>query len=327
MVSDDRNRERVTLAEAAVAHKLIFGADPVDARDLVALAGEGLSPNELCQTLFRNAGFREKPDGERVRRYLDAPPAAIQVQVSPDLLARMMQRIEGTFDELGRTEPHWAVLTAERFRSANFNRHRQEFFDSGKYEVSRLEAFARRAGIDLSTYDHCFELGCGVGRITGWLADLFGFVTAADISAPLLDLARESVRSSDRDNVRFLHLNRLAMLEAIPDFDVFYSVITFQHNPPPVIHYLLSIVLERLNPGGVALFQVPTFRADYEFSAEAYLNKPPEGDGIEIHVLPQRTLFDLFTRRNCRILEMREDGACGPSEDITSETFFVQKRS
>ena len=69
--------------------------------------------------------------------------------------------------------------------------------------------------------------------------------------------------------------------------DLVYSVIVLQHNPPPVIHMLVRAFLKALNPGGVAYFQVPTYRVGYRFSPGEYLeNEGKTHAMMEMHVIP-----------------------------------------
>ena len=316
----------VSLIETAVAYKLLFGREPRTAEELLSLASPEATVAQVRNALFASPEFayaaqhyapNHKPlDGER---------ADVQVRVTPELLERMMRRTEEVFRRLGETEPHWAVLTNEKFRSDRIDKNKEEFFATGEYNVRILRAFADRAGVDLKRFETCFELGCGVGRITTWLAEMFPAVIAGDISPPLLDVARRSLDDFGRNNVQLVLLNTFAKLDALPRYDVFFTAITLQHNPPPIIYVLLSRLLEKLNPGGVALFQLSTYAAGYRFNAEEYLNTPPVGPGIEMHMLPQPVIFELLEQHDCRTLEVREDGSCGPKLDILSNIYFVQK--
>src|SRR6185312_16344062 len=109
-----------------------------------------------------------------------------------------------------------------------------------------------RASGDLSGLQTCFELGCGVGRLTVWLAKSFKKVIAADISQPHLHLAREAAAERGINNIKFQLLNKISEIERLPRFDCFVSIIVLQHNPPPVIGYMLKILFEKLKPGGFA---------------------------------------------------------------------------
>ena len=89
---------------------------------------------------------------------------------------------------------------------------------------------------------------------------------------------------------------------------------------------ILRQVLNRLSPGGIAYFQVPVYRRGYKFDADEYLAKMDSITGIEMHVIPQRSLFPLIEQNNCEILEVLEDGWTGSPEFI-SNTFLIRKRS
>jgi methylase of polypeptide subunit release factors len=89
---------------------------------------------------------------------------------------------------LGQSEPYWSVLTAPEFRGEKF-KHDSIFYETGNINVEEFAAFAARSGFSFSSSQTCFELGCGVGRLTTWLASRFGQVIAADISRHHLDIA------------------------------------------------------------------------------------------------------------------------------------------
>jgi hypothetical protein len=65
-------------------------------------------------------------------------------------------------------------------------------------------------------------------------------------------------------------------------------------------------MFRRLEPGGVAIFQVPTYRVGYRFEVAAYLTAGL-GQEMEMHVLPQPDILALAWRHRCRLVEMRED--------------------
>jgi hypothetical protein len=98
-----------------------------------------------------------------------------------------------------------------------------------------------------------------------------------------------------------------------------------QHNPPPLIAALLTRLLNKLRPGGVAYFQVPTYRLNYRFLVDEYLRTASPMDGIEMHVIPQWVLFDILHRCGCRLLECREDHWTGDPRMI-SNSIFLRKQ-
>jgi SAM-dependent methyltransferase len=235
----------------------------------------------------------------------------------------MFLRMAKTWTSLGQTEPYWSVLSAEQYKRVGFEQHSQGFWKSGKDVVDVFQAFLARNGVALSEDSVCLELGCGVGRVTRWLAPDFRSVIALDVSPPHLTLAKSRLEADEIANVTFGILQDIKDLEQIPDIDVFFSVIVLQHNPPPVIRHMLSTILAKLKQGGIAYFQVPTYAREYSFNAGTYLSNEDQS-GIEMHLLPQRDVFEVAAQNGCRALEVREDGWVGMGGWISS-TFLLQK--
>jgi SAM-dependent methyltransferase len=262
--------------------------------------------------------------GEKGVKPLNWPSIAVECDVPRDVLDRMIKRIEGEFLYLGEHEPHWSVLTADRFKADTISKHEDEFYNSGQEPVNGLTIAAARSGLDLSPYETCFELGCGLGRSTVWLARQFRQVTGGDISAAHLEHARKAAVRFGLSNVSFEHLNEISRYQDLPPFDAFFSLIVLQHNPPPLMAYILETILDRLNPGGIAYFQIPTHLVDYTFSSSAYLaSRAPVGN-VEVHCIPQTALFAIVARTGCQILEIREDGSLGPN--AISNRLLLKKR-
>jgi SAM-dependent methyltransferase len=253
------------------------------------------------------------------------PPIKVDTVVAPDQFRQMVERVERNFRHMGETEPHWSVLSTDKFLANNIGQTETEFFESGKNPVLQFQATAARAGIDLGRFNTCLELGCGLGRSTIWLAQLFRNVIGADISAPHLRMAADIAARFERPNISFLNVSDLSRLQACPEFDAFFSIIVLQHNPPPIIHHLLTTILRRLKPGGIAYFQVPTYRLGYNFDVAKYLATPLKLGVPEMHVIPQLDLHTLIAEAGCRILEMREDSAAA-GDHISSRLFLRKMR-
>ena len=89
--------------------------------------------------------------------------------------------------------------------------------------------------------------------------------------------------------------------------------------------HILEIILGKLAPGGIAYFQIPTYLANYTFSADSYLDSTaPVGD-VEVHCVPQLELLELIARAECRVLEIREDSALGAGT-ISNTLAVTEKR-
>jgi SAM-dependent methyltransferase len=99
------------------------------------------------------------------------------------------------------------------------------------------------------------EIGCGAGRMTRPLAEIFGHVYAVDMSGEML--ARARARLADIENVSWIHTNGVD-LDALGDvrLDFALSYIVFQHIPDlEVIRGYIRQVAVRLKPGALFKFQ------------------------------------------------------------------------
>ena len=144
------------------------------------------------------------------------------------------------------------------------------FFASGRATVSHLKNFLARNGRDLPK-GHCLEFGCGTGRVTRHLAELFELVTGVDISPGNLKLAGEHMRNAGLANVSFKLLKSPEQLTSLPAYDFLFSTIVLQHNPPPLQNFILDKLFARLRPGGGAFVQIPTNTPGYNFKIGDYL--------------------------------------------------------
>jgi SAM-dependent methyltransferase len=254
----------------------------------------------------------------------DGPPLEVAVDASPEALSAMLAHIEARWRELGDAAPHFSVITNPDFLPQNIAGNEARFFETGAHDVNVLRQTAARCGVTLDGAGRCFELGCGVGRVSVWLAKEFAEVVAADVSPAHLSLAAETLARFGVSNVRLVRLESLG-LDTISEFDAFFSVIVLQHNPPPVAAVLLDAALRKLRPGGIAYFQVPTYGPAYRFGVAEYLSRMDKQVGMEMHVLPQPAVFEILRRNRCDLLECREDDAVGDHEGFVSNSFFARK--
>ena len=100
------------------------------------------------------------------------------------------------------------------------------------------------------------EIGCGAGRLTRALANVFGEVHAVDVSGEMIERAR--VALAGRANAH-VYRNNGCDLAVVPgvEFDFAYSNIVFQHIPSrEVIESYVHEVHRVLRPGALFKFQV-----------------------------------------------------------------------
>ena len=80
-----------------------------------------------------------------------------------------------------------------------------------------------------------------------------------------------------------------------------------------------------LTPGGVAVFQVPTYALGYRFHVADYLDGAGKREGIEMHVLPQPVIHALAAQAGLATVEVLEDRMAGDPASWISNTFVFRK--
>ncbi len=100
------------------------------------------------------------------------------------------------------------------------------------------------------------EIGCGAGRVTRALAQLFGEVHAVDVSGEMVRLASQAVKDFPKAHV---YQNNGRDLSVVPDlpFDFAFSTIVFQHIPSrDIIENYIAEAGRLLRTGALFKFQV-----------------------------------------------------------------------
>jgi SAM-dependent methyltransferase len=157
------------------------------------------------------------------------------------------------WDDLAALDPYWSVLTEPGKRFGGWDR--QEFLRSGETEIEGLMVAARELGLP-HAHEAALDFGCGLGRLTRSLARYFGQVWGVDISARMVEQARELRR--DRPNCTF-HTTDGTL--AFPDarFDLIYSVLVLQHQPTrAAIRAPVRELVRTFRTGGLLCFQLPS---------------------------------------------------------------------
>lgn len=318
------------------AYDVLLGREPENLDIVAAWLSEVPSRQELLRKFLSSQEFAsahpgilivetDRPGGGYGPPIGTSPAIDIEWNVDERLATRLLKLVEQTWSGLGATEPHWSVLSHEAYAPDRIEENRPNFYASGKQDVDVIEGVLRRHGIPLRSFLACVEYGAGVGRVTQHLAARAQWVRALDISPNHLELAREWLAGQKVSNVELILASNLATFGMDEPFDFWFSRIVLQHNPPPIIAMILKRMFSMLVPGGVALFQVPTYGVGYSFSAQAYLDNPEAGKAIEMHCLPQEAVIRLASRAGCDLIEIREDNDTGHPKAFVSNTFLFRK--
>jgi ubiquinone/menaquinone biosynthesis C-methylase UbiE len=164
----------------------------------------------------------------------------------------LLSKMQREWDERARENARFYVNTARQEWTD------EEFFESGRATV-REEILTDMTNICQGMEPKAMtilEIGCGVGRVTRALGEVFGEVHAVDVSGEMIRQAREANRGIR--NIHF-HQNNGADLDILGGIgiDFAFSAIVFQHIPSrEVIGNYVGEVARLLRPGGLFKFQV-----------------------------------------------------------------------
>lgn len=210
---------------------------------------------------------------------------------------RLWNHVAATWTSLGASDPYFSVWTSEEFHLDKLNPEDIErFFATSKLDVARMHSWFGRHGRPVPHSGVIAEYGCGVGRSTPIFAREFARVKAFDISRPHLHICQNRLDSQKVTNVELIQISDFRSLKRLTGYDVFYSCIVLQHNPPPLIAAIIRQALHGLDPGGFAFFQVPTYSRGYRFDLEEYVARIRDGTigtAMEMHLLPQEMISNL----------------------------------
>lgn len=177
------------------------------------------------------------------------------------LLAALSRRFHGARAE-GDAEPAdpgygaiWVPQDETEAMHQILNVSDPEAFEAaGRYDAERLGPF-------IEPTDTVVDLGCGIGRVTRYVAPLCSEIWAIDVSETMLRFARQ--RLSQQPNVRFL-LGRGTALPEIEtgSVDFAYSLLTLQHVEREHAFRLLRELRRVLRDRGRAYLSFPNLLSD-----------------------------------------------------------------
>ncbi|MGH9632152.1 MAG: methyltransferase domain-containing protein, partial [Bryobacteraceae bacterium] len=147
-------------------------------------------------------------------------------------LEEQLRKMQRDWDERARENARHYVATGKEEWTD------EEFFLSGERSIQNeiLTDMGNICQGKKPSEMRVLEIGCGAGRITRALANLFGEVHGVDVSGEMVASARKAL--ADRPNA-FVYQNNGKDLTVLPDlpFDFAFSIIVFQHIPSRDVIY------------------------------------------------------------------------------------------
>ena len=174
---------------------------------------------------------------------------------------------------LSKMERDWDARARENFRyyiaTAKTDWAEQEFLETGRTTIEQciLTDLWNVCGERDPKQMRVLEIGCGAGRLTKALAEVFGEVHGVDVSGEMISEAQNTLKETAN---AFVYRNNGMDLTVLPDvtFDFAFSYLVFQHIPSQVVmQNYFHEVSRRLQPGSLFKLQV-----------NGCLGRPPRND-------------------------------------------------
>lgn len=328
MTDNVAEQESLPISREAViwAYRMILGREPESDEVVTLQQRENPDVPSLRRGILESPEFKANlPDWTCPGLHGFEPPIQVDCDGTSEQLRRLFDHVQRNWQDMGNSDPYYSVLTSPEHFGTPPQEIIRRFFQTGFGDVERFLKTLGRNDIKLPGHATCLEFGCGLGRITHALAPHFEKIFAVDISAAHLVLAEKHATEDDVQGIEWTHLASVDALDTLPQVDAIFSLIVLQHNPPPVIDRIVRRFARILKPGGVAYFQVPTYRLGYSFDLQNYLGSTIGQGGMEMHVYPQARAFQHFIDAGAEPIEVIEDGMTGERSRERSNTFLFHK--
>jgi SAM-dependent methyltransferase len=155
----------------------------------------------------------------------------------------------------GETDPLWAVAAWKgKRRDEGGAWHPEDFFALGASDMADVAQHWRAFGL---VPDCCVEIGCGAGRMTAALLDLFHAVVGLEVSSGQLRTAQRLL-TNHAHRVMFVNVDRPVVPLADASCTGMFSCHVFQHFSEYVgVEAYLRETFRVLRPGATACFHLP----------------------------------------------------------------------
>jgi 2-polyprenyl-3-methyl-5-hydroxy-6-metoxy-1,4-benzoquinol methylase len=230
-----------------------------------------------------------------------------------DLRTVKLRDIQRNWDEFGRADPLWAILTHADKRGRRWDI--AQFLETGTREIDELMSYVGTLGVPLQQR-RALDFGCGAGRLTQALARHFTEVCGIDIAPSMIELAEKLNRYGAR--CRYL-LNEADDLQQFSDqsFDFIYSSIVLQHVRPKHTKRYLREFLRLLDANGVLVFQLPDSKMPDPANAALFAGLGIGPKALAKRLVPRAWIQWYWSRpwRSWRSL-FQWDGSSGPHMEM-----------
>lgn len=221
-------------------------------------------------------------------------------------------QLQESWDNFGKTEPWWSVVTDQQFASSNVHFEAiEEFYSQGNDHVNFMEMILQDHGYTFQD-KIILDFGCGLGRLTKACLSYTTKCYGMDISQPHLDIAKTQV-----PDAKFFLVDSFEKLPELPEKpEIIISLITLQHARPDLIEKYVHLLLKQLANGGIALLHIPYY-------IENYVPVTDLQHTMEMHFVPKERIHNIALSNNCVVLGDSPMDFCGGG--IQNCTYVIKK--
>ncbi len=252
-----------------------------------------------------------------------------------------------TWEGLAQEDALWSILTDDEKAGGNWDI--EAFFNAGAKEINTIFAYLEKHHYLPKQFDQALDFGCGVGRLSRFIAQRFEHTIGVDVAATMVQQASK-LNADLKDKLSFQH-NLEPNLDFVADDSIsfIYSSIVLQHIPPQQGMLFIEGFFKKLEKGGLAVFQVPTkdirqigmvkkLREKLKIRQKLAVMGLVKGFQMEMNVYKVAEINQLAVKNNCSILaapytnhtlpafngnlQFLNKAAC---EDYESQLFIVKK--
>jgi SAM-dependent methyltransferase len=195
----------------------------------------------------------DTPKGQALRRL---PPTRTRATAARYVPAVARDRHRAAWEDWGRIDPFWAILTEADARHGRWDVDR--FFATGVEQVAAMLAHTKRYGRP-ARRGAALDFGCGLGRLTRALAPHFERTYELDVASTMIERAQRLDTGFGRSGAVFVRHDRENLSRyASGSVDFLSCLLVLQHLPSrDAIEAYLREFVRVLSPGGVAVVQLP----------------------------------------------------------------------
>jgi hypothetical protein len=185
-------------------------------------------------------------------------------------------------------------------------------------DLALLQNYYAQRGSDFAGLANIVEFGLTLTHGSDWLSQGGKTLFMTDIVAPEVYAACERLKTKAVSNIKFSVLYNKHDIRLLPMCNLLYSVLSLRLTQATTLVQVLSLLLAKVGPGGLALIRAPTQHRLYQFML-------PGGETAnELNTIPQWQIFELLEYNGLSLVLVQEDPLLRAA-DVLYTTVLAQR--